>query len=198
MIERFFLLCCIVQGKSAAVQQQRLNDLLHHTKAYDAPLQTLAKLWLKDGRPLPTKGHEASRVSQNSKLGAALVKARVGQYTRLTWLLCRVLHDAQRDQDWSLRHVDRDSLVAYPGIGMKTASFFLLHSRRDMRIACLDVHVLRHMRESGLAPDAPSGTPADPEVYKKLEAIWLARCDALGVSPREHDFNIWKEGSGYR
>lgn len=83
-----------------------------------------------------------------------------------------------------------EDLEAVPGIGPKTARMFLLHSRPGQRLAALDTHILRYLRELGYA--APKTTPPAGPVYRRLEAAFLQQADLANVTPADLDLTIWK------
>jgi thermostable 8-oxoguanine DNA glycosylase len=117
----------------------------------------------------------------------------MGQYTRIA----RAIHHLVRRVfagTLDLRTCERDELMfAVPGIGRKTASFFILFSRPGVRdIACLDTHVLMFLRERKLARKIPTSTPQSRKSYLRLEAVFTRLCARLGRPVAEVDFDIWK------
>ena len=130
-------------------------------------------------------------VLQASDLGepglrAMLEVVRMGQYTRITRAFA-----ALACAGIQLRTCSRDALVQIPGIGMKTASYFILFSRRGASVASLDTHILAFMDEHRLAPNIPSSTPAGKR-YLELEQVFIRHCDARSRDIAELDFEIWK------
>jgi hypothetical protein len=93
-----------------------------------------------------------------------------------------------------LKTCTAEDLETIPGIGPKTARGFLLHSRPNQRLACLDIHLLRFLRDEGF--DAPDVTPP-PKKYRELEAAFLKLADDRGVTPAELDLAVWTEYSQY-
>lgn len=88
-----------------------------------------------------------------------------------------------------------EELEEVHGVGPKTARFFLLWTRPGVRLAALDTHILAWLREQGI--DAPKATPPAGERYKHLERIFISYADDLNMTPRELDYKIWSEKSGY-
>lgn len=84
--------------------------------------------------------------------------------------------------DVDLATVTREELIEYPGIGMKTASYFILHSRPDMRMACYDRHVCRWM---GI------DIPKNPKEYLNQEPKFLKKADEMKLTCAELDIKIW-------
>jgi thermostable 8-oxoguanine DNA glycosylase len=84
---------------------------------------------------------------------------------------------------------DLESVV---GIGPKTARCFVMHSRRGVRHAGLDTHVLKYMRDIGL--DVPKSTPSGRK-YAEVEEIFLRLADSSGMSVAEFDLDIWRRYS---
>lgn len=81
------------------------------------------------------------------------------------------------------------------GIGPKTARCFLMHSRRGVRHAGLDTHVLKYLRDNGV--EAPRSTPVGRR-YGELEKIFLDMADRSGKSVAEFDLEIWRGYSSGR
>lgn len=82
--------------------------------------------------------------------------------------------------------LDLESVI---GIGPKTARCFLIHTRKDVRHAGLDTHVLKYMRDNGV--DVPKSTPGGRK-YLELEAKFLQMADKSGKSISEFDLEIWR------
>lgn len=91
-----------------------------------------------------------------------------------------------------LQSCSADQLESIKGIGPKTARCFLMHSRRGVRHAGLDTHVLKYMRSLGL--DVPKSTPSGKR-YAELEKAFLALADASGLGVAEFDLQIWRDYS---
>jgi len=91
-----------------------------------------------------------------------------------------------------LRRCAVSDLEAVRGIGPKTARCFLMHSRRGVRHAGLDTHILKHMRANGV--EVPKSTPSGRR-YLELEEIFLQMADRSGKSVAEFDLEIWRKYS---
>lgn len=83
-------------------------------------------------------------------------------------------------------------LESIPGIGPKTSRCFLMHSRKGVRHAGLDTHVLKYMRDLGI--DVPKSTPTGKK-YAEVEAAFLVLADKSGLSVAEFDLDIWRRYS---
>ena len=75
-------------------------------------------------------------------------------------------------------------------VGLKTARFFLMHSRQGFRCATLDTHILAWLNTQGV--EAPKATPSNLNKYLSLEAKYLSICDERGLDPAALDLEIWK------
>jgi thermostable 8-oxoguanine DNA glycosylase len=87
-----------------------------------------------------------------------------------------------------LRTCSVSDLESVKGIGPKTARCFLLHTRRGVRFAGLDTHLLKFMRMLGY--DAPKTTPVGKS-YLRLEDEFLKLVDMSGMSVAKVDLLIW-------
>jgi thermostable 8-oxoguanine DNA glycosylase len=115
--------------------------------------------------------------------------AKVGNYGKVF----KAFHEVAF-ANLDLRTCSPAELEAIHGIGPKTARFFIIWTRQDARVAALDVHILRWMRNLGY--DAPRQTPSGKR-YAVLEAAFLAEADRRGLSPQALDAQIWSAGSRY-
>lgn len=80
------------------------------------------------------------------------------------------------------------------GVGPKTSRFFILHTRKNAKVACLDTHILKYL--GSLGHQVPRHTPQSKTRYKELENIFLDKADELKMTPAELDIQIWKQYSG--
>ena len=188
-LERFLRLCLVVAGKNASVQEKKLDTFLEQLR--------------KDtGCDSPFAGLRALGKNRGMIQGTALVRKRLeavklGQYTRLVQAFVWIaLESASYPEIWKdLRNPEltRDYLLQIPGLGWKTASFFLTYSTRGVTdLAVLDTHILAWMRETGLAPDAPKASPVG-KIYIDLERRFVAEARRQGKTVTELDFEIWKQ-----
>ena len=77
-------------------------------------------------------------------------------------------------------------LCGCPGIGPKTASWFLRNSGWAEAVAIIDVHLLRALREVGLIDE-----PMLPRDYVDVEATYLGWAEALDACPAALDLFLW-------
>jgi hypothetical protein len=107
---------------------------------------------------------------------------------------CLVLADRLVDRNGFLQTCSVEELENIWGIGSKTARFFILHSRPNVRVAALDTHMLKLLRDNDV--DAPKTTPPKGSAkYKELELTALAIADKMGLSPAEFDLKVWNQYS---
>lgn len=166
-LEEFLIFSVMVAGKPAWQTERKVRAILAEAPPHLSPL-----------------GFVRFLASRRGALDRALRRHRTGQYRRIG----RALAQAARTQ-LDLRTCPVAALEAIPGIGPKTARFFLLYTRPGVRLAALDTHVLRWLREQGY--DAPRSTPGSPARYRELELCFLAEACSRGLSPRDLDAQIW-------
>lgn len=97
---------------------------------------------------------------------------------------------AKHKGELDLRTCAPSDLEAIHGIGPKTARCFILHSRKDARVAGLDVHMLKYLKKLGY--DVPKHTPTGNK-YLTFEKIVLSLADEAGMTPAEFDLFIWSQ-----
>lgn len=97
--------------------------------------------------------------------------------------------------DLDLKTCPLESFHNIPGLhGMKTHRFFVLHTRKDARVACLDTHILKFLSYY-TDEEVPKSTPARKK-YLELEKMFLDIADALRVHPAILDLRIWNKQRG--
>jgi len=172
-LEEFIIFCCLVHGKTAAIQAQKLNNFLLKATDIYGDLSPFRLVWwlTKEGRLLEL-----------------LSEAGIGQYKKLVPCLERL-----SSSGLNLKTCTTSDLEAIHGIGPKTARYFLMHSRPNQKIATLDRHILSWLRERGYEK-APASTPSKAH-YSYWENIFLKEAEKLGKSPELLDLEIWKNKS---
>jgi hypothetical protein len=179
-LEEFLLFCIVVAGKNADQQARKLEGFLEGGE----PFALIRSLGAEGG------------------LEERLERVRLGKY-RLLGDSFRRLASAGLD----LRKSSWEALTQFPGIGIKTAKFFVLHSRPGEMHGVLDTHVLGWMRDRLAAagtprPDVPRHSPQDRAAYSFWETVYfglvLARAREKGGHPgpvdwAQADLDLWKE-----
>jgi hypothetical protein len=180
-LQEFLLFCVVVAGKNADQQAAKLERFL-------------------GGRP-PFAYIRAS--DREGKLEARLREVRLGKYA----LLGRSFRELSHSKA-DLATSNWEALTAFPGIGIKTAKFFVLHSRPAEMHGVLDTHVLAWMREHWAAAgrhglSVPRHSPQDPRIYRFWETVYFGMVSARhhgGASARvdwaRFDLDLWKERRG--
>jgi thermostable 8-oxoguanine DNA glycosylase len=172
-LELFAIFAVCVAGKKAQQTADKVND---HFRDTETPTKRLT--------PFETiKSLVKIRV-----FGAYLQMAKVGQYKRIY----RALRDLA-ESSIDLKTCTVEDLEAIHGIGPKTSRFIIMHSRPKQRLATLDTHILRWMRDQGI--ETPKATPQSKKLYKELEQKFLTLCDKRAILPSQLDLKIWKQYS---
>lgn len=105
------------------------------------------------------------------------------------------------ESNWNLNDLlnkhgmkSREKLCECPGIGMKSASWFLRNVGYNDNYAVFDVHILRFIARIGI--DVPN--VISERVYIYLEDILRDVCNKIGVSLGKMDYLLWILGrNGY-
>jgi hypothetical protein len=181
-LEEFLLFCVVVAGKNADQQSRKLEAFLRGRE----PFRYVRSL------------------GRSGALTDRLKEVRLGKYTLLAEAFARL---AASDLD--LRACPWSELTAFPGIGIKTAKFFVLHSRPGEMHGVLDTHVLSWIGErwKDRGPrgrrGVPRHSPQDPALYAFWETVYFglmaARHHARGSVPggpldwAQVDLDLWRE-----
>ena len=158
-------------GKKASVVAKNLEILMQNGQSMfdtDEPFLIIKKFG--DSLPNVLKGHGFGCFNNKAKSMLALANSNLDLKT------CSV---SDLEKIW--------------GVGPKTSRCFLLHSRKECRVAGLDTHVLKYMREKGV--DVPKSTPSGKK-YLEIEQKFLELADESGKSLAEFDLEIWNYYSG--
>ena len=82
------------------------------------------------------------------------------------------------------------------GIGLKTASCFVMHTRPDARCAGLDTHILKYL--AALGHDVPKSTPGSDRRYHEIERTFLEYVDLCGRTAAQLDLLVWRVYARHR
>jgi len=181
-LEEFLLFCVVVAGKNADQQARKLELFLGGRSPFEF----------------------IRRSDREGRLEERLRRVRLGKYS----LLVRSFRQLAAS-GVDLRSCTWEELTRFPGIGLKTAKFFVLHSREREMHGVLDTHVLGWMREhwapGGPRPSAvPRHSPQDPAAYRFWETVYFgmvaARRHGSGRAPvtdwAQFDLDLWMERRG--
>lgn len=166
-LERFLIFSVCVAGKNA----QRT------AKAVDILLED------RNGSPFD----KIRKMTKQGKLVDGLRKSGIGQYTRLSKCLTSIT-----ESSLDLKKASVEDLEDIHGIGPKTSRFFILHSRRNQKVAVLDTHILKYLSNMGYT--VPKSTPSGRR-YKEIEKIFLNIAKEKNMKPADLDLEIWKSGN---
>ena len=168
-LDEFLLFSIMVAGKSASGTAKKLNQFLTHIENGESPLEFVDNLL-----------HEGS-------LDHMMKQCRLGQYGRLGKAFAGILRFQGH-----LHEISVEDLESINGIGPKTARFFVLHSRQNVRHAVLDTHILKWLKLHG--ENAPKSTPTGKK-YAMLEQAFLTYSWKYEMNPADLDLHIWKQYS---
>jgi thermostable 8-oxoguanine DNA glycosylase len=169
-LEEFLMFAILVAGKTAKTQAQKLEEFLSTKidRGYSnhSPFEYINALLIDNALMTEMKRH------------------KLGQYNRLKTAFQGIV-----DFAYKLKTITVQDLESVKGIGPKTARFFILHSRKEAKVAVLDTHILKWLREQGY--DAPKTTPSKKK-YGLLEQLFLTEAWKRELSPADLDLTIWK------
>lgn len=165
-LQAFWLFCIMVAGKNSVQTATKLQKMVANMPEGIEPFDYFA----------------------NHDIHNFLVAHRVGQYGRISQAI-------KESCNLNLQTANLEELMNIFGIGPKTARFFLLHSRKNVKVAVLDTHILKWMKNYGVA-NVPDATPSEKR-YAELEKVFLDICNVMfhGRSIAEVDLAIWTQYS---
>jgi thermostable 8-oxoguanine DNA glycosylase len=188
-LDKFLLTCIFVAGKNAAVQQKKVDAFVECVRR-DLGNYTV------DGLGILSAIHNsfASSTAVNDAINGWLQEVKAGQYSRITKCIHN-LSERVGAGKLKLKDTARSSLYRIPGIGLKTASFFMMYTDKNAKdkYACLDTHILKWLNVNYPNESIPDRTPSKPSEYARLENLFLAACKERNKTPSALDFEIWSE-----
>jgi len=173
-LEEFLLFALCVAGKTASIQAKKLDQFLSLLRQF--------YMWNKESTDdVKLSPFELLSDSKEADVLTCMKEVGLGQYHKLL----------QGFED--VRHLDvftctLEDLEKCYGVGPKTSRFFLLHSRPNQKIACLDTHVLKYLKSEGFP--APKVNPSK-KLYPILEKAFLFLARENNMTPADFDLNIW-------
>jgi thermostable 8-oxoguanine DNA glycosylase len=169
-LEEFLLFCIVAAGKNSFVQAKKLNHLLEMVSQTSYPFVKIRILsGIAYGSTIPEE-----------LLTGYLKITKMGQYKRIA----RAFIEATKIDP---ANCSLEDLTSIPGVGAKTARFFLVHSRPNQLYAILDTHILKWMRVNGV--NTPKNTPSKKK-YLELENKFISMVPG-DKTVAEFDLEIW-------
>lgn len=172
-LQEFLLFCINVAGKKSSIEAPKLEVFIQRAKDITketSPFNCIKKL-IQLGR--------LQEIMHWAKLSP--YKQRYNSYVDVVKL-------------GDLQKVTLNRLLQVAGIGLKTARFFLSHSREDFDEPMLDTHILQFLRDNGYR-HAPKSTPSNVGVYNYYANIFKMFARVSGKSVTDLDLEIWKQYS---
>ena len=172
-LQEFILFCINVAGKKSSIEAPKLEIFIQRAKDItkeSTPFNCIKKL-IKLGR--------LNEIMHWAKLSP--YAQRYNSYVAVSKIK-------------DLQTVTLNRLLQVPGIGLKTARFFLSHSREDFDEPMLDTHILQFLRDNGYR-HAPKSTPSNVGVYNYYANIFKMFARVSGKSVTDLDLEIWKQYS---
>jgi thermostable 8-oxoguanine DNA glycosylase len=166
--EYFLIFAIFVAGKNAKVATEKTWELMKWIRQEETPFTYLKEV-----------------IKDDDLLSVYLKRIKVGQYARIEKALKDIVN-------LNVETCTLDDLLACHGVGPKTARFFLTHTRKDVELAILDVHILKWLKGI-IGSSVPKSTPSGKK-YLQLEkkCIDLLKLHFPKLSLAEADFEIWK------
>lgn len=176
-LQEFWLFCLAVAGKTATQMAKKVDDFLQIRKTPNNLFRHFDHFdWIT-----AVGGSFA-----NHGLVSALTQVKMGKYGLLTK---GYLESARRGTLY-FRTASADDIAAdIPGAGLKTSRFFTLHSRLNEQVAVIDTHMLKYLRQMGVA-GVPDTIPTGKK-YLALEKILLAEAAKKQMAMADFDLAIW-------
>ena len=173
-LEESLMFWILAAGKTAKVAAASLERFLNKLEEYgDTPFARVKR------------AHTLDSLGLAEPIAETLRKVGVGCFNQKAETIMFAAFSG-----FNLRNCTTDELELIKGIGPKTSRCFILHSRKDARVAGLDTHILKFLKSKG--HDVPDSTPSSKKKYAELEELFLKYADEAGKPAAEFDLEIWK------
>lgn len=172
----FLVLCALVSGKDADVQQGKFERMMAELQGRDHPDYTI-----------PFGALLGRRSSEREAWDDVLRHHKVGQYGRMVEV-CRFA--ARCSQEGALSTLTRAQLLEQHGFGLKTASFFIAYASLKSRVAVLDMHVIKALALFAERPSWRLRAPTSERQYLITEQKFLATAERYRILPAVLDFEL--------
>ncbi len=171
-LEEFWLVAICVAGKKGPVQAAKVEQFLA-IQAGNTPFEKIQKMIDK------------------GVLLKHLKSVKIGQYKRIEKAFRESLN-------LDLKKSTLENFMKIPGVGNKTARFFLLHTRKGCEHVVLDTHILRYLRDECDLKNIPRSTPTNKKQYAEIETVArdIIRAKFPKYSMADADLKIWRTMSG--
>jgi hypothetical protein len=169
-LEELLLFCVAVAGKTASITATNLERFLSPRTQFGYDCTPFEYI-----RSLAPNG--STTLLENE------IKIRVSSAKLGKWNVLSKSYAALATSGIDLRTCTVKDLEKFIGIGPKTSRFFILHSRPNQRIACIDTHIRHWLR----------GLGHTSKKYEDLEKIFIAEADRRGRDLAELDLSIWRQ-----
>ena len=177
--EEFLIFCACVAGKGAFQQAKKVDQLLQEISS-ELEIIGASKDYVAMLTPF-----ELIRCCSHVGLRQALEAVKMGQYERLTDTLAQLVQ-------YNVNRITVEQLEAIPGIGPKTARFFLVHTRKSQPYAVIDTHIMKELHSLGYTTQE-KGSPSTRKQYLELERAVLEQAEIEGLTPADWDLKTWKK-----
>lgn len=124
-------------------------------------------------------------ITEKRNLALILRDFGIGCYNLKAETLKKLAHSGL-----NLRTCTTDDLEKIKGIGCKSSRCFIIHTRPNQKLAGLDVHNLKYLRDLGF--DVPKHTPSGKK-YGMIEKIYLKEVEKSGKDTATFDLEIWNQ-----
>ena len=186
-LEEFAIFSICVAGKNAHNTSVSVDWMLTKLESYysdKSPLDNIYQFVFDVG----LKGLQA--LMKEAGIGCHTGTAKMPGRAEVCYELAKMVIECNLD----LRTCSPAQLETIKGIGAKTSRFFIVHSRPNVRMAALDVHILKWLNDNNVK--APRTTPPKgSKLYARLEETFLQMCEAAGKGYAEMDLEIWNKYS---
>ena len=187
-LEWFLLFCISTAGKNATVTAKKINDgidFTHRVKRFQS--MGIYSIGFSDTSwmILGDKYYKYNQCSNWMVDFAQVVK--LGKYELIRK---SSEHIFKNEIHKRLDTVTLEELLEIPGVGNKTARFFLMHSRPGFEGAVIDTHIHGWL-EKVCQSELPK--PTTDAKYKSLERLWLSMTEVFfpGLPLHVADLATW-------
>jgi N-glycosylase/DNA lyase len=191
-LDEFFF--CLLGGYSISFElNSSAFDVIKKKGCFEPSVYRDHTDWLEDKLESELKTRQFNPLCKDGSFRAyRFPKSKAKTLVKAGQWLLRTCDFCLSDLLDSTSKKNREILLECPGVGYKTASWFLRNIGQGNGLAILDIHIYRVLKDFAIIP--PTLTVESD--YLEIEGFFCNACDAIGARIESMDLILWTWARG--